>query len=602
MLSENFTYDNFNRLTGIQTNGVSYSMSYDRYGRMESKSQHDFSFDNARFSADHPHAVSRVQAHRQPPFAGHTVTYTPFDKVKTVTMGSDNLLIEYGYDRQRIRMTETVGGHERVKTYIGNCEFIHSDQGLDHSLTYLSSSDGIFAVAESTTSGFRLHYVHTDNLGSWDIITDMGGDLEQSLSFDAWGNRRNADTWNGAATDNPLFDRGFTGHEHLYNFGLINMNGRVYDPFMSTFLSPDNYIQAPDNSQNFNRYAYCLNNPLRYTDPSGEWIQYVVGAIIGGINGYCIGYSAGLTGSALFLSTISGAAIGAVTCGVGNYFTSTVGPGFGSMCGGAVSGFGYGLLGGIANNSQTPLNDALLGSLKGIVSGFVGAMVGASIPYGDSWGAGALFGGAASNVTSQLLSHDWNGKDAFSLNWKSTLFSAGLSWGIFYGSSYFNYKNNVKNWNPKSLNIKFGQYLKMQGMYTRARFWRSEQMGGAFWLTSKGTTNKNVHYDEHENTVSFVYPKPANAIATVHSHPYNESDVAQADLWNSEADIQNVLQYKVPSIVINKHGAAIAYPTFDGGFEQITNTMFWGNSLWGYGNPYYSYPYYAAKYYFNLKP
>ena len=141
----------------------------------------------------------------------------------------------------------------------------------DFKLTYLGSPDGIFAVAESTSNGYRLHYVHTDNLGSWDIITDIGGDLEQSLSFDAWGNRRNASTWNGPAHDVPLFDRGFTGHEHLYNFGLINMNGRVYDPYMSTFLSPDNYIQAPDNSQNFNRYAYCLNNPLKYTDPSGEF-------------------------------------------------------------------------------------------------------------------------------------------------------------------------------------------------------------------------------------------------------------------------------------------------------------------------------------------
>ena len=115
----------------------------------------------------------------------------------------------------------------------------------DFKLTYLGSPDGIFAVAKSTSSGYRLHYVHTDNLGSWDIITDENGHLEQSLSFDAWGNRRNADTWTGPALDEPLFDRGFTGHEHLYNFGLINMNGRVYDPFMSTFLSPDNLQKLP---------------------------------------------------------------------------------------------------------------------------------------------------------------------------------------------------------------------------------------------------------------------------------------------------------------------------------------------------------------------
>ena len=42
------------------------------------------------------------------------------------------------------------------------------------------------------------------------------------------------------------------------------MNGRM--------LSPDNYVQFPDYSQNFNRYSYCLNNPLVYTDPGGEFI------------------------------------------------------------------------------------------------------------------------------------------------------------------------------------------------------------------------------------------------------------------------------------------------------------------------------------------
>jgi hypothetical protein len=39
---------------------------------------------------------------------------------------------------------------------------------------------------------------------------------------------------------------------------------------MSSFLSPDNYMQDPTSQQGFNRYAYCMYNPLKYVDPSGE--------------------------------------------------------------------------------------------------------------------------------------------------------------------------------------------------------------------------------------------------------------------------------------------------------------------------------------------
>lgn len=66
-----------------------------------------------------------------------------------------------------------------------------------------------------------------------------------------------------------MYARGYTGHEHLDAFGLINMNGRLYDPALCMFISPDPFIQAPGFTQNYNRYAYCMFNPLMYTDPSG---------------------------------------------------------------------------------------------------------------------------------------------------------------------------------------------------------------------------------------------------------------------------------------------------------------------------------------------
>ena len=56
----------------------------------------------------------------------------------------------------------------------------------------------------------------------------------------------------------------------LNDFDIINMNGRLYDPVLGRFLSPDNFVQMPDNAQSYNRYSYCLNNPLKYTDPSGK--------------------------------------------------------------------------------------------------------------------------------------------------------------------------------------------------------------------------------------------------------------------------------------------------------------------------------------------
>jgi RHS repeat-associated protein len=114
-------------------------------------------------------------------------------------------------------------------------------------------------------------------------ITDNSGNLAAEYSYDAWGRMRNPANWNvysATAQPTPMFGRGYTGHEHLNQFGLINMNARLYDPLLARFLAPDPFVGS-GMTNDFNRYVYARNNPLLYTDPSGKFIQWIIaGAII----------------------------------------------------------------------------------------------------------------------------------------------------------------------------------------------------------------------------------------------------------------------------------------------------------------------------------
>ncbi|MCC5918726.1 MAG: RHS repeat-associated core domain-containing protein [Cryomorphaceae bacterium] len=135
----------------------------------------------------------------------------------------------------------------------------------------------------------EIYFAYQDYQGSILAIADDNGSILEEYSYDAWGNRRDVTTLEnyyspggGQGIWAGFFHRGYTGHEHLECFGLINMNGRLYDPLLGRMLSPDKYVQAPDFSQNFNRYSYAWNNPLTYTDPSGDFIETIlIGAFIG---------------------------------------------------------------------------------------------------------------------------------------------------------------------------------------------------------------------------------------------------------------------------------------------------------------------------------
>lgn len=164
-----------------------------------------------------------------------------------------------------LTMTKTI--------FMPNYEFVVDAFGNESCIIYLCN--GSIAVYDETANTKTLYHGYYDAQGSLIALTDNSGNVLARYAYDPWGKRVAAINWNYSPTYTPTLniDRGYTMHEHLDEFGLINMNGRVYDPAVAQFLSPDPYIQDGANWLNYNRYAYCYNNPTRYVDPDGEIVK-----------------------------------------------------------------------------------------------------------------------------------------------------------------------------------------------------------------------------------------------------------------------------------------------------------------------------------------
>jgi RHS repeat-associated protein len=260
--------------------------------------------------------------------------------------------------------------------------------------------------ANGSPTGDR--YFSFDHLGSTTAVSDEKGHIATTtgsdagvLGYDPWGARRNPDgtAANWASFTPQVGHREFTGQETIPDVGLVNMNGRVYDPVLARFLSPDPNIQDSTDPQNYNRYSYVVNNPLRYTDPTGySFFGDLANFFENPANDFF------LLGS---IVTCASTAVGCLAFGVlqtvvnvasaadaGASFSQTaisigVGVGFSFLTMGTVSAFGGGGLatiigGSVSAAAATALTDVVTGHTPGwdvAVSAFVSATSGA-ITYG----------------------------------------------------------------------------------------------------------------------------------------------------------------------------------------------------------------------------
>ena len=197
---------------------------------------------------------------------GTLISYTSFEQPNTLTESPCQATFKYNTEGQRASMVVTQNGSNRGFPPTG-----------ERVGGFWIGGDAFTApcVVAKTGDTTNWYYVLRDHLGTITHVTNASGTVQNQYSFDAWGRRRNFSNWGyTVATQTDLLpSRCFTSHEWLPWFNLYNMNGRLYDPVVGRFLSPDPIVQNPAYSQNLNRYSYVLNNPLRYNDPSGLRIQ-----------------------------------------------------------------------------------------------------------------------------------------------------------------------------------------------------------------------------------------------------------------------------------------------------------------------------------------
>jgi RHS repeat-associated protein len=457
-LTEIFVNDAMNRVTSSTLNGVgNLTLSYDAAGDITSKSDvggYDYSTSQSGctyYSYAQPHAVRNAGGTAYCydangniiSRAGSTLSWFSFNQPNTINYGSNSTQFKYDSNHNRWMQSANFAGTIETTYYIG---------GLLEKLVRSSTTEyrhqipmgsGLAIYTRRTDGSVSTYYVASDHLGSGDVVMDSSANVLARESFTPFGARRGSN-WQGNPTsgDYSEFDaitrRGFTNHEMLDGVSLIHMNGRVYDPYLGRFLSPDRVIPSIGASQSLNPFSYVMDNPLTLTDPSGlSWFSGIenfirkfwrpILAIVVAIVAWELApyLSAVLTPAG---ATAAGTVSVSVVVGVGEVVEEDitfVGGGVTIIGGAAAGAIGGAVAGGILGGWHGALSGAISGAIFGAVGGYYGSSFG-----GQRVVATAAAGGASSSLTGGSF---WRGAEI------------GGAIGLLQWAAYAMREDQVKN-------------------------------------------------------------------------------------------------------------------------------------------------------------
>jgi RHS repeat-associated protein len=498
--TETFEYDILDRVTSSTLASGSYQATegfdYDYVGNLTQKGQKSLAYTGCAAGGG-PHTICSVDGGSAYSYdlngnmvAGNSrsVSYNAANKVVHIqgqpATGDGPLpTVDFAYGADRLRVVQSVGTQasatsdpvESARTvYVGmggtgktiyeRTQKTSADGSIatEHvQFIYAASAHGGNAFAlrvSSTTTQPSMRYQHFDHLGSVTASTDENGKVVGATGgadttvygYDVWGARRNPDGTQPTAPLNlQAGHREYTGHETIPSVGLVNMNGRVYDPDLGRFLSPDPNIQFVADLQSYNRYTYAANNPLKYTDPTGYFLgsdfDMMINFTIAAAGIASCAYTGG-AGCAMAFAVLGAAynTASAINSGVawdqavaGNIAGFAVGMFMGEVGGGVVSSLG-----------GSPVQQIIGGAASGAVTSGVMTEIGGGGHLGQNILTGALSGAIAAAFAcaanqaalseadvDQQQGGGGSGADKLEALLKTRVMQAGASWDWANSSS-----------------------------------------------------------------------------------------------------------------------------------------------------------------------
>ena len=202
----------------------------------------------------------------------YTFTWKNGRQLATATANGKSL--SFTYNDQGMRLTKTVDGVTHTYSLDGDrivaeewgnqlLVYFYDDAGLPMGMMYRNSS---YADKQ-----FDYYLYEKDVFGNIIAIYNASGTKVASYCYDAWGNCTVLTNTNGIGAMNPFRYRGYYLDTET---NLYYLQSRYYDSYVGRFINADGTINGNGDLIGYNLFAYCSNNPVMYTDYSGEgWIR-----------------------------------------------------------------------------------------------------------------------------------------------------------------------------------------------------------------------------------------------------------------------------------------------------------------------------------------